>query len=146
MSQNDRCHIHATQIRPISVHRNQQKYSANSVERSYQYHSYWLRRTIKLSFSLSTGAGGLSIAPSLNIKTLLDHDSWACRKLLDLTTVNRLWVPLFDGDMDNLIHDFQTAFSTGKATPSDMVEDRGYRFSLVDVCDLPNLIERLQLT
>jgi hypothetical protein len=42
--------------------------------------------------------------------------------------------------MDDLIHDFQMAFSTGKVTPSDMCVHSGDSFSLVDVCDSPPLI------
>jgi hypothetical protein len=134
VSQNDICDIHASQTRPISIYRNKRKYSAKSVERSYQYHCHWLRRTITFSFSLSTGAGGLSIGPVLQMYTVLDRNSWACSKLSDLTTMNRLRIPIFDGDMDDLIHEFQIAFSARKVTPSDMLEERGGSFSLVDVC------------
>ncbi|KAJ5369911.1 uncharacterized protein N7496_006003 [Penicillium cataractarum] len=133
ISQSDIPDLQANVTWPMLVHRNKRKFTTKSVERAYQYHNYWLRRTIKFSFSLSTGAGGFSIAPSLHLCNLLGWDSWACDKSLDMNTFNWLWVPNFKGNVDDLIHDFRVAFSAGKATPSDMLSHGGQWLSLVDV-------------
>lgn len=122
---------------PVSVPRNKRKTRAKSVEKLYQYHSHWLSRAITLSFSLSKGAGGFSIAPVLRIQVLLGERSWVSQKLRLFNTFNHLFIPHCDGNLDNLVYEFQNVFSEGKATPSDMVSYGGFEheagYSLVDV-------------
>ncbi|KAE8420011.1 hypothetical protein BDV36DRAFT_293662 [Aspergillus pseudocaelatus] len=120
----------------VSVHRSKRKFRAKLVERSYQYHGYWLNFAISLSYSVLTGDGGFSIAPALRVQGLRGEHSWAVQKLRMLNTFDHLFFPLFDGNLDNLAHEFQHAFFDKKSAPSDMVKYGGYArkpaYSLVD--------------
>lgn len=141
---------YASQHWPLSVHRNKEKARAKFVERSYQYHCYWLNRTMTLSFCLSTGAGGFSIAPVLRIQALLGRSSWVCLKLCSFFSFDHLCIPLFDGNLDKLVREFQHAFSNGTTTPSDLVSYGGFAsesgYSLVDVGHSTYLIKYMTLT
>ncbi|KAE8366887.1 hypothetical protein BDV27DRAFT_155518 [Aspergillus caelatus] len=120
----------------MSVHRSKRKFRAKLVEKSYQYHSYWLSRAISLSYSVSTGAGGFSIAPTLRVQALLGEHSWVARRLRMFNTFDHLCFPMFNGNLDDLVHEFQISFSEGKSAPSDIVRYGGYSrepaYSLVD--------------
>jgi hypothetical protein len=121
----------------ISVRQSKRRARAAMVERCYQYQSQWLSRMITFSFSLSTGAGGFSIAPVLRMQALLGRDSQVNQKLSAFNTFNHLWIPFFDGNLDHLIDEFQKWFSNGEATPSDMLSWGGFEgmevYPLVDV-------------
>lgn len=129
----------ASQTWPISVPHNKRRSPAKSLERYYQYYSSWLQRAIRFSFSLSTGAGGFSIAAALHLNAVLAPNNWASYRLWDLVMMNRMLIPIFKMDMDHLIHDFQAVFSAGEVTPSDMLIFRGNTYSLVDVWIPPKL-------
>ncbi|KAE8135975.1 hypothetical protein BDV38DRAFT_284450 [Aspergillus pseudotamarii] len=119
-----------------SVHRSKRKFRAKLVEKSYQYHSYWLNRAIALSYSVSTGAGGFSFAPVLGVQTIRGEHSWVAQRLRMFNTFDHLIFPLYDGNLDDLVHEFQNAFHDRSAAPSDIVSYGGYcrepAYSLVD--------------
>lgn len=146
INQTNLCNLHSNQAWPVSFHPNKQKLTAKTVKRSYQYHSTWLRHTIKFSFWLSTGAGGFSIAPALKIHAVLDRHSWTNLELCGLANLNFLGIRFPRRSGDDIIHDFQDAFSTGLLRPSDMLESGKARFSLVDVSSPSHPIEEAQLT
>jgi hypothetical protein len=144
INQTNLCNLHSNQAWPVSFHPNKQKLTAKTVKRSYQYHSTWLGHTIKFSFWLSTGAGGFSIAPALKIHAVLDGYSWTNLELCG--GANSLGIPLLRRNGDDIIHDFQDAFTTGLLRPSDMLESGEASFSLVDVSSPSHPIEEAQLT
>jgi hypothetical protein len=71
------------------------------------------------------------------MQALLGLDSQVSLKLIAFSTFDHLLIPLFDGNLDHLIDEFQKWFSNGEATPSDMLSWGGYDgmgvYPLVDV-------------
>ncbi|KAL4892939.1 hypothetical protein BDV59DRAFT_179060 [Aspergillus ambiguus] len=129
---------YADQYGLVSVRRSKRVSRAKVVEKTYQHYNYWLNRAVTLSFSLSTGAGVLSIAPTLRVQRLLGDDSWVSLKMRSFYATDHIFIPITDGNMDDLIHGFQNVFSGGEISPSDLVKYAASRYtlgacSLVDV-------------
>ncbi|KAJ5984602.1 hypothetical protein N7481_006701 [Penicillium waksmanii] len=57
--------------------RAQGKFRAKQVKKRYAYHSTWLGFLVTGTFSLSSGSGGFSIAPSLKFSAVVDSKSWS---------------------------------------------------------------------
>lgn len=101
----------ASQSWSISLNHRKQTSPAKCLERSYQYHSNWLHRIIKFSFSLSTGSGGFSIAPALHLRLVMSSRSWMGDKSLTIIRMDSPFVNEFGVTVDEFIRDFQDAFS-----------------------------------
>jgi hypothetical protein len=117
--------------------------SSNKTEttaKSFKYLSSFLRVAITASFSLSKGAGGLSIAPCLNIQTMVAFDGSPLDSMLAQLCASQLHSTIqFDRRVDICIRQVQEAFSCGKAAPSDIYyysyTPADYNMvSFVDVC------------
>jgi len=114
------------------------------VAKSYRYYSRLLSLAVIASFSLSTGAGGFSITPSLQMRNVLAENSWQGKTrhtfihLIKTTTT----ISDFERYYDDLIYEFQEAFTKGQAAPSDAVLDHKKElYPLVDVRALSSLGE-----
>ncbi|KAL4876384.1 nucleoside phosphorylase domain-containing protein [Aspergillus karnatakaensis] len=87
--------------------------------RSIAYYSRFLRLVITASFSISRGAGGLSIAPSLHLQAIRPDDDWS------MTMFGKWYDEIFQAapgndfnkSYEDLIALFQQAFSEGIASP-----------------------------
>lgn len=108
--------------------------------KSFKYLSSLLRVAVTASFSLSKGAGGFSIAPSLSVQTILKYsDSILKLQMIQSINMKKTTVSEFDQTIDHCIRQAQQAFSAGKSRPSDIFYfDYALRdhnmFSYVDVC------------
>lgn len=116
---------------------------SNAVARPYVYYSRLLRFVITASFSMSTGAGGFSIAPTLHMQFLRADDDWSygLRNKWGSEAFQSPPRREFNQTCDDIICLFQQAFSEGRATPSDKIFNMSLDgpVSFVDVC-LPNII------
>lgn len=123
----------ANQSWRMSAHPSKRRSPAEYLERSYQYYSSWLHHTIKFSFSLSTGAGGFSITPALHLHPVVEFDSWLSIDVLRLIRPGPKFGLVFRGSVEDVISDFQEAFSAGKLAPSVLLDSQGTSISIVDV-------------
>ncbi|CAI7658879.1 unnamed protein product [Penicillium crustosum] len=96
---------------------------SNAVARPYVYYSRLLRFVITASFSMSTGAGGFSIAPTLHMQFLRADDDWSygLRNKWGSEAFQSPPRREFNQTCDDIICLFQQAFSEGRATPSDKI-------------------------
>lgn len=89
--------------------------------KSFRYLSSLLRVAVTASFSLSKGAGGFSIAPSLSVQTILKYKgstlNLQIRPFLDMGETTTAG---FNEVVDDCIHRVQQTFSAGKSKPSDI--------------------------
>ena len=141
--------LYAAQPWLMPVHQSKRKFREKVVKKSYQYQSCWLNYVISLSYSVVTGAGGVSIAPALRVQGFRGEHSWAAQKLRMFNTFDHLLFPMFDGNLNDLAHQFHNAFSDRIAAPSEMVRYGGYTrepaCSLVDVGQHNYLAKVLEL-
>lgn len=116
---------------------------SNAVPRRYVYYSRLLRFVITASFSMSTGAGGFSIAPTFHMQFLRADDDWSygLRNKWGSEAFQSPPRPEFNQTCDDIICLFQQAFSEGTATPSDKMFNMSLDgpVSFVDVC-LPSIM------
>lgn len=108
--------------------------------KSFKYLSSLLRVAVTASFSLSKGAGGFSIAPSLSVQTILNYNGSTLElQITQSFNLKNTTISEFDQAVDNCIRQVQQAFSAGKSRPSDIFyldyAPRDYNMvSYVDVC------------
>lgn len=114
--------------------------------RSFKYLSSFLRVAVTASFSLSKGAGGLSIAPCLKLQTMVAFDGSPLDSMLAQLCASKLHSNIqFDRRVDICIRQVQEAFSCGNAAPSDIYyysyTPADYNMvSFVDVCLSASLV------
>ena len=105
------------------------KHRSDPVAKKYSYHSRLLGLTIAASFSLTRGAGGLSIAPSLSFQVPVSRNDPGFRTLGLYVLLGKSLPPA--SFVDNTIEELKYLFGTRRLTPSDITPDGG---SLLDVC------------
>lgn len=98
--------------------------------KEYRYYSRLLGLTVAASFSLTRGAGGFSIAPSLSILIPVSKNSPAFRTMFFYPLMAKSLDPA--DFVDNTIGLLTYLFQEGQASPSDTTPDGE---SLVDVCE-----------
>lgn len=115
----------------------------NSTKTLFQSYSGWLRRQITLSFSISSGAGGFSIAPALELQIYRGKDCWAGKTVFELChnfklvgKTDRYLEQLYE---DELIRGCQQAISAGEFAPRDINE---YGHSVVTVSRVLKYFDR----
>jgi hypothetical protein len=98
--------------------------------KSFKYLSSFLRVAITASFSLSRGAGGLSIAPCLKLQNMVAFDGSALDTMLTQLCASKLHSMIqFDRRVEICIRQVQEVFACGKAAPSDIYY---YNYAPVD--------------
>ncbi|CAI7599445.1 unnamed protein product [Penicillium pancosmium] len=102
----------------------QRKLHAKQAKKRYTYRSTWLGFLVTGTFSLSSGSGGLSIAPSLKFSAVVDDKSWSGTMFLSGSLPNGEPTFYIWRHIEYLIQQSQYAFSAGKATPTDIVGPR----------------------
>ncbi|KAJ5159911.1 uncharacterized protein N7482_006915 [Penicillium canariense] len=89
--------------------------------KSFKYLSSFLRVAVTASLTLSNGAGGYSIAPTLNLQTIREYDGRFLElTLMHLPSSKMLTASDFDRAIEDCIRQVQRAFADGKAAPSDI--------------------------
>lgn len=86
--------------------------------KSFRYLSSLLRVAVTASFSLSKGAGGFSIAPSLSVQTILNYKGSTLE--LQVLDMKETTTAGFNEVVDHCIRHVQQTFSAGKSKPSDL--------------------------
>ena len=115
---------------------------AERAEKSFKYLSGFLRIAITVSFSLSKGAGGFSIAPSLSVRAIVRyHGSTLNIQFTKLVREKPKEKHQLQETVNNCIGQMQQVFSTGKSRPTDLFyHDDGpidyTMISFVDVSDM----------
>ncbi|KAL4943037.1 hypothetical protein BDV06DRAFT_221644 [Aspergillus oleicola] len=120
---------------PTSCQRLRIKQRKELFRKTYRYLSSLFRVVVTVSFSMSTGAGGFSIAPSLTFQAVVKFEGSFASMLyqkLDLP----IKAPAFDSE--NVAHGLrqimQQGFGEGKVAPSDIFYTfEGSYLSLLDV-------------
>lgn len=89
--------------------------------KSFKYLSTLLQVAVTASFSLSKGAGGFSIAPSLSVQTVLNYNGSTLElQFTQFFDLKKTTISEFDQTVENCIRQVQQAFSAGKSKPSDI--------------------------
>ncbi|KAF7712756.1 Uncharacterized protein PECH_003814 [Penicillium ucsense] len=94
------------------------RHRVETTERSFKFLSGLLRVAITASFSLSKGAGGYSIAPSLSVQAVIKYDGSALQTLY--AKLNNMTKYTFEETVDDCIYEVRQTFSRGKARPTDV--------------------------
>jgi hypothetical protein len=94
---------------------------SETTAKSFKYLSTLLRVAVTASFSLSTGAGGFSIAPSLSVQTVLNYNGSALElQITQFFDLKKTTISEFNQTVESCIRQVQQAFSAGKSKPSDI--------------------------
>lgn len=99
----------------------QRKLHAKQVKRRYTYRSTWLGFLVTGTFSLSSGSGAFSIAPSLKVSAVVDDKSWSGRMFGSGFSPNEESRVNVWRCIEYFIEQSQYAFSAGNAAPTDIV-------------------------
>ncbi|KAJ5414661.1 hypothetical protein N7509_001288 [Penicillium cosmopolitanum] len=98
----------------------QRKLHAKQVKKRYTYRSTWLGFLVTGTFSLSSGSGAFSIAPSLKVSAVVEDKSWSGTMFGSRFSPNgeprvNVWRRI-----EYFIQQSQYAFSAGNAAPTDI--------------------------
>ncbi|KAJ5370920.1 uncharacterized protein N7496_007012 [Penicillium cataractarum] len=122
----------------ISPYKTKSNDKEEATAKSFRYLSSLLRVAVTASFSLSKGAGGFSIAPSLSVQTILKYNG----SMLELQfrrhlNMGKRTTAGFNEVVDNCIRHLQHEFSAGKSKPSDIFyfDDGPREYSMTSYVD-----------
>ncbi|PLB55931.1 hypothetical protein P170DRAFT_506431 [Aspergillus steynii IBT 23096] len=114
--------------------RAQKNSRAKQFRKSYSFCSRWLGFYLTGTFYLSTGSGGLSIAPSLKLCALVGPGSYAEQVFEVLSGLNP--VELMEepsNRIDEFIQYSQIQFSDGRAAPTDRLQRGPETVSMINI-------------
>lgn len=96
---------------------------AEYIETGINFCSSYLRFSLQIALSMTKGAGGFSIGPRLNVRTIVPYDSPASDCLNQI--FSRRWVPNYDFDefLESALQHILGLFNEGKAAPTDLTPD-----------------------